>query len=103
MSKLVEIDIEQLTSELDELKDQKARYTFELKQIDKEIEKRECALGLFLKQNRLDNYVHGRFEFYFKEYQRTAFDQKAFQTDYPELYAKYKTPKTSERFEFKIV
>lgn len=98
-----EINIEQLTKELDELKDAKARYNFELKQVEKQIEERESILGLFLKQNKLENFIHGRYEFYFKEYSRTAFDQKAFQTDYPELYAKYKTAKTSERFEFKIV
>lgn len=102
MSK-VEIDLDVLTDELDQLKDQKARYNFELKQIDKEIEKREMALGLFLKQNKLENLIHGRFEFGFKEYTRTAFDQQAFKADHEELYNKYKLPKTSERFEFKVI
>ena len=98
-----EIDLDVLTQELEEWKDTKARYQFELKQVEKEIEKREIALGLFLKQNKLDNLIHGRFEFGFKEYTRTAFDQQAFKADYEELFNKYKLPKTTERFEFKIL
>lgn len=98
-----EIDLNQLTKELDELKDTKARYTFELKQVEKQIDERESVLGLFLKQNKLENCVYGRYEFYFKETSRTAFDQRAFEKDYPDLYAKYKKPKTSEKFEFKII
>ena len=102
MSK-VEIDLEQITDELDNINDQIANYTFKIKQLQKEKDKREMALGLFLKQNKMDNLVYGRFEFGFKEYTRTAFDQALFKQEQPELFEKYKLPKTTERFEFKLL
>lgn len=98
-----EIDLDVITAQLDELKDLEARIKFILKQIDKKVESGEMLLGLFLKQNKLINLIHGRFEFGFKEYTRTAFDQQAFKADHEELFNKYKLPKTTERFEFKVI
>lgn len=102
MSK-VEIDLDTITDELDHINDQIASYKFEIKRLEKEKDKREMALGLFLKQNKMDNLVYGRFEFGFKEYTRTAFDQALFKQEQPELFEKYKLPKTTERFEFKLL
>ena len=102
MSK-VEIDLDEMTNELDRLKDAKARLNFDLKQVEKEIDKYESALGLYLKQNNLENLVYGRFEFGFKEYTRTAFDQALFKQEHADLFEKYKLPKVSERFEFKVI
>lgn len=103
MSNTVEIDLDVITNSLDELKDKRARLSFELKQTEKDIEKYESALGLFLKQQKLDNLVYGRYEFGFKEYTRTAFDQQAFKQGHEELFNKYKLPKVTERFEFKVL
>lgn len=103
MSNTVEIDLDVITNSLDELKDKRARLSFELKQTEKDIDKYEQVLGLFLKQNKLDNLTYGRFEFGFVERTRKAFDQKLFQEEQPELFEKYKIEKTSEKLEFKLL
>lgn len=98
----VEIDLEAITQRMDELKDAKARYTFELKQVEKEIEKEELKLIALLDQTGTDSMDYGCYTFGWKMTVRNAFDQKLFGQDYPDLLAKYKVAKENKVFEFKI-
>lgn len=98
----VMIDLGEITADMDALKQEKARLSFELKNIEKEIEKRELQLIALLEKADVKNMDYGIYTFGFKEYSRTAFDQKAFKEAEPELFQKYYVPKVTERFEFKI-
>lgn len=98
----VEIDLDLITKEMDTLKDDKARLTFELKQIEKEIEKREMQLCALLGQMDVKTMDYGVYSFGLKEYKRTALDQKLLKEKYPEQYNDCYVEKVSERFEFKI-
>lgn len=96
------INIQEITSTLDTLKDLKARLSFELKECEKGIEKEELKLIALLNQTGVKEMVHGVYSFGFKETSRCAFDQKLFAEKEPDLYNKYKLTKLSEKFEFKI-
>ena len=98
----IEIDLDAITSEMDALKNDKARLSFELKNVEKEIEKRELQLIALLGQLDVKTMDFGIYSFGFKETSRTAFDQRLFKEEQPELFNKYYLPKVSERFEFKI-
>lgn len=102
MENKIEIDLEAITQRMDELKDAKARYTFELKQVEKEIEKEELKLIALLEQTGTDSMDYGCYTFGWKMTVRNAFDQKLFGQDYPDLLAKYKVAKENKVFEFKI-
>jgi len=96
------IDLEKVTAYMDELKDTKARLSFDLKAIEKEIEKVEVELISLLSQSGVDEMQYGVYSFGLKTTIRTAFDQKLFSADNPELFEKYKLPKEGVKFEFKI-
>lgn len=99
----IKIDLEQITRELDTLKDDQARYKFELKQIEKEIEKRELQLAAFTKQKGVNEMQYKGYTFGFKISTRTAFDQKLFKESHEDLYNQFKTTKEKEDFYFKLV
>lgn len=98
----VEIDLEAITQRMDELKDLKARYDFELKQVEKEIETLELKLIAVLDQTGADSMDFGCYTFGWKVATRKAFDQKLFGQDYPDLLEQYKIEKENKKFEFKI-
>jgi predicted nucleic acid-binding Zn-ribbon protein len=98
----VTIDLEKITSEMDALKDDKARLSFELKNVEKEIEKRELQLIALLSQADVKSMDYGVYSFGLVEKKRTAFDQSLFKEEQPEMFAKYYLPKVSEKFEFKV-
>ncbi len=98
----VEIDLEKITSEMDELKKNQAYYKFELKNIEKEIEKRELQLVALLGQMDVKSMDYGIYSFGYVERQRTAFDQSLFKEENPEIFNKYYLTKTREDFVFKI-
>ena len=98
----VSIDLDLITSEMDTLKDERARLKFELNNVEKEIEKRELQLVALLAQADVKSMDYGVYSFGLKETTRTAFDQKLFKEEQPELFNKYYLPKVSEKFEFKI-
>lgn len=98
----VTIDLDLITSEMDVLKDEKAKLKFELNNIDKEIEKRELQLIAVLEQAKVESMDYGVYSFGWKETQRTAFDQKAFKEAEPELFNKFYTTKTNKKLDFKI-
>lgn len=98
----VEIDLDLITSEMDEIKKEEARLKFELKQLEQEKEKRELQLSALLSQLDVKECNHGIYSFGFKISKRKAFDQKLFSTENPELFERYKVEKEKEDFYFKI-
>lgn len=98
----MEIDLNLITSEMDALKDQQAHLKFNLKETEKEIEKRELQLTNLLSQMDVNEMQHGIYSFGWKTTKRKAFDQKLFGEENPDLLEKYKLEKVSEKFEFKI-
>ena len=98
----VEIDLDKITAEIDELKKNQAYYRFELKNIEKELEKRELQLIALLGEMNVKEMQFGVYNFGLVERQRTAFDQKLFKEENPEMFNKYYLTKTREDFEFKI-
>lgn len=98
----VNINLDVITSEMDELKDQKARYEFELKKIKEEIEKRELQLVALLNQMGVNEMQHGVYSFGLKIKQRTTLDQRYLKEHYKDIAEKCTFTKESESFEFKI-
>lgn len=102
MTAKIEIDLNEITQRMDELKDAKARYSFELKQVEKEIEKEELKLIALLDKVGTNTMDFGCYSFGWKVTTRRAFDQKLFGQENPELLEKYKVEKENRVFEFKI-
>lgn len=98
----ITIDLDLITSEMDTLKDEKARLSFELKNVEKEIEKRELQLVTALQQADVKTMDYGVYSFGWKITQRKAFDQKLFKEKQPDLFNQYYIEKETEKFEFKI-
>lgn len=63
MKKKITIDLDLITSEMDTLKDEKARLSFELKNVEKEIEKRELQLVTALQQADVKTMDYGVYSF----------------------------------------
>lgn len=101
MSK-IEIDLDSITKRRDELMDLKARYNFELKQVEKEMETLDLQLIALLNQTGTEEMTYGTYVFGWKTTQRTAFDQKLFGEQYPDLLNQFKTTKENRVFNFKI-
>lgn len=102
MSKKVTIDLDALTSEMDALKMEKARLSFELNNINKEIEKRELQLLALMSQMDVKEMQHGIYSWGLKEVSRKSLDQKLLKEKFPEQYQACYIEKMSERFEFTI-
>lgn len=98
----IKIDLDLITSEMDALKDDKARLKFELNNVEKEIEKRELQLIALLSQAGVKSMDYGVYSFGMKETSRRAFDQSLFKAEQPEMFEKYYLTKTKENFDFKI-
>ena len=95
-------DVTALADEMIELKDQIARYKFELKQLEKRKEQLDIKLIKILKENDVNEMNLGNCHFFLKTKTRTAFDQSLFKEENPELFDKYYLTKESEIFEFKL-
>lgn len=100
--KKIEIDLEAITKRRDELADLKARYSFELKQVEKEIETLDLQLIAVLNQAGTDAMQFGTYYFGWETKTRRAFDQKLFGQDHPDLLEKYKIEKENRVFNFKV-
>lgn len=98
----IEIDLDTITKEMDTLKDDRARLKFELNNVEKEIEKRELQLVALLSQTGVKSMDYGVYTFGLVEKSRTAFDQKLFKEEQPDMFNKYYITKTREDFQFKI-
>lgn len=98
----IELDLDAITQHLDELKDARARYKFELNNVEKEIEKEELKLIALLDKAGVDEMQHGIYSWGWKITTRNAFDQQLFSSENPELFEKYKLIKENKKFDFKI-
>lgn len=102
MAKKVTIDLDQLTAEMDALKAEKARLTFELNNITKEIEKRELQFVALLGKLKVKEMQHGIYTIELKEYTRNMLDQRLLKEKFPEQYQACYLPKVSEKIDFRI-
>jgi hypothetical protein len=102
MAKTVSIDLDQLTAEMDALKAEKARLTFELNNISKEIEKRELQFVALLGKLKVKEMQHGIYTIKLKEYTRNMLDQRLLKEKFPEQYQACYLPKVSEKIDFRI-
>lgn len=98
----IEIDLDAITHRRDELMDLKARYSFKLKQVEKEAEQLDLQLIALLNQAGVDEMSYGTYKFGWVTKSRTAFDQKLFGEQYPDLLNQFKITKENRTFEFKI-
>lgn len=96
---------EELNSIIDEMlenKDLQAQHKFELKRLGQQEELLNVKLIGVLKKMNVNEMILPNCKFGMKVATKTAFDQKLFSKENPELFEKYKTTKESEKFEFKI-
>lgn len=91
MSK-VEIDLDLLTNSMNELKKEKARLDFDLKEVKAEMEKIELQLVALLSQ-------HGLNQMNYKCY---SFGIKELKENFADIAEKCTFTKKSEKFEFKV-
>ena len=98
----VETNLEETTEIISQLKDNIARYKFEIQQAEKELEKQELKLINVLEKTGVDNMQYGVYSFGWKTSKRKAFDQKLFSSKHPDLFDEFKIEKESTKFEFKI-
>lgn len=98
----IEIDLNEITARMDELKDTRAKLKFELNNVEKEIEKEELKLIAVLDKTGTDSMDYGVYSFGWKVTTRKAFDQKLFGAEHPDLLEQYKVEKENKVFEFKI-
>lgn len=98
----MEINLDEVTSEMEQLKDAKARLEFELKEVKKKIEKNELILIAVLNQNNVNEYQHGVYTFGWRTKTRTAFDQALFKEKEPDLFEQFKVTKETQDFVFNI-
>ena len=100
---MVDVDLELITNEMDKLKQDKARYQFELKQVEKQIERLELTLIAVLNQAQVKDMEFNGYTFGFKETTRVSLDQKKLKELYPKQFEDCYLPKTKEDFYFKCV
>ncbi len=96
---------EELNSIIDEMlenKDLQAQHKFELKRLEQQEELLNVKLIGVLKKMNVNEMILPNCKFGMKVATRTAFDQKLFSKENPELFERYKITKESEKFEFKI-
>lgn len=96
------IDLDQLTQDMDYLKDQEARLKFELKNVQEQISKIEIQLQVLLEQSDALTMDFGVYSFGWRVSTCRRFNQSKFGEEHPQLLEKYKTESTTKRFEFKI-
>ena len=99
----IKTQLEFLGQEMMTTKETIARLKFELKNHEKTKKKKKKEMLQLLLKAKQKEYTNHCFKFGLVEKSRTAFDQKLFQDKYPDLYDEFKTTKTSETFEFKLL
>jgi hypothetical protein len=91
-----------VVDEMLQVKDAIARYKFELKQLEQQEELLNIKLIGYLKKMNVEEMMLPNCHFGMRTKSRTAFDQKLFATENPDLFNQYRTTKETEYFEFKI-
>lgn len=99
---LQNVDLKELTKQMDELKDMEARLKFELKNTQAEIEKIELELKNVIDKAGVESMDFGIYTFGWVTKTRKAFSQKAFGQVYPDLLEKFKIETVTRKLEFKI-
>lgn len=102
MTNKIEIDLDAITKRRDELMDLKARYTFELKQVEKEMEQLDLQLIALLNQTGTDEMTYGTYHFGWKTTERTALDQKYLKEHFEDIAKQCTFTKENRVFNFKI-
>jgi len=102
MTDKIEIDLDAITKRRDELMDLKARYSFELKQIEKEVESLDLQLIALLNQTGTDEMQYGNYYFGWKTTTRTALDQKYLKEHFADIAQKCTFTKENRIFNFKL-
>lgn len=97
-----DVNLEELTLKMDELKDLEARLKFDLKNTQEEIEKIELQLQNVIEKAGVSNMDYGVYTFGWEVKKRKAFSQKAFGQVYPDLLEKFKLETETKSFVFKI-
>lgn len=95
-------ELNSIVDEMLEIKDLQAQHKFELQRLDQQEELLEVKLIGVLKKMNVNEMVLPNCKFGMKISTRTAFDQKLFSKENPEIFEKYKLTKEQEKFEFKI-
>ena len=98
----MDIDLQQITNDLDYHKDQKARLQFELKQVEKQIERLELTLIAVLNQADVQEMNFANYTFGLKTQQRTALNQQLLKEKYRDIYDKCYETTESQKFFFKV-
>lgn len=96
------INLDELTAQMDDLKDSKARYEYEIKEVEKKMAVIELALQTELTRTKKDEMRHGIYYWGYKTTTRNALDQKMLKEKYPEQHAACVHPSSSTKFVFKI-
>lgn len=91
-----------IVNEMLENKDLQAQHKFELKRLEQQEELLNVKLIGVLKKMKVNEMILPNCKFGMTTKTRTAFDQKLFSQENPELFEKYKLTKEQEKFEFKI-
>lgn len=102
MENKIEIDLDAITTEYDSLLDAKARYKFELAQVEKRLETLDLQLIALLNQTGTDEMQYGIYKFGWIVKQRTALDQKYLKEHFADIAQKCTFTKESKNFDFKI-
>lgn len=102
MENKIEIDLDAITHRRDELLDLKARYTFELKQIEKEAETLDLQLIALLQQTGAEEMQYKTYKFGWKTTVRNSLDQKYLKEHYTDVFNACYFKKENRTFEFKI-
>ena len=102
MENKIEIDLDAITQRRDELLDLKARYTFELKQIEKEAETLDLQLIALLQQTGAEEMQYKTYKFGWKTTVRNSLDQKYLKEHYEDVFNACYFKKENRTFEFKI-
>ena len=102
MTNIVEIDLDEITQRMDELKKNEAEYKFLLKQVQEEIEKLNLKLIAVLDKTGAETMDFGVYSFGWKTSTRTALDQRYLKENYADVYNACYLPKENRTFQFKI-
>lgn len=99
---ITDVDLKELTRQMDEFKLMEAELKFNLKKTQEEIEKIELQLQNIIQRAGVESMDFGIYSFGWETKTRKAFSQKAFGQVYPDLLEKFKLETETKSFVFKI-
>ena len=99
---IADVDLKELTRQMDEFKLMEAELKFNLKKTQEEIEKIELQLQNIIQRAGVESMDFGIYSFGWETKTRRAFSQKAFGQVYPDLLEKFKLETETKSFVFKI-